>query len=53
MMDDMVEPPRPARTYKKRGLVKTLGKNPPTAMRNLTDEPPRVYPEAYLPAGTG
>ena len=34
----MVEPPRPARTYKKRGLVKALGKNPPTAMRHITDE---------------
>jgi hypothetical protein len=33
MMDDTVEPHRPARPHEKRGLVKALGKNPSSAMR--------------------
>jgi hypothetical protein len=33
MMDDTVEPHRPARPHEKHGLVEALGKNPSSAMR--------------------
>jgi hypothetical protein len=47
VMDDAVEPPRPARPYAKHGFVKAFGENPSPAMRGIAGKPACHDPEAY------
>jgi hypothetical protein len=49
MMDDGVEPPRPA-PDKEHGLVKAFGENPSAAFRRLTARPARQDTKAHAPA---
>ena len=52
MMDDAFQPCCSARPQWDNLVTEPLGENPPTAMRDLTQVPPRVYLEAYWPART-
>src|SRR6202163_3186152 len=50
MMDDAVEPHRPARSHENHALVKALRKNPSPAMRGVAEKPPCHDLKAYAPA---
>jgi hypothetical protein len=53
IMDDIFQPRCSARPHRDNVVTEPLGENPPTAMRDLTNEPPRDHPEAYLSARAG
>ena len=53
MMDDAFQPRCLARPQRHYVVTEPLGENPPMAMRDLTNEPPRDHPQVYLSARTG
>src|ERR1700722_6611283 len=53
MVDDEIQPCRPARPRRENIVPESFSENPPPTMRRLANEPPRDHPEAYFLAGTG
>lgn len=53
MVDDAIQPCRPARPGRENIVPEPFSENPPLTMRHLANEPPRDNAEAYFFARTG